>query len=725
MKFYIFLFLTVFSNLLIAQTIADARAQSEGTIVTVTGIVTNGSEMPVVRYMQDSTAGIAIYDNLLEDVDRGDSITVTGKLDIFNGLLEVVDVTFTNHGQSNQIIPALSTPNDVTESNEAELLKIENAIFSDGGGFFDEGTFEFESGGQTSIIFVKSGSPFDGQLIPTAPITIVGISSQFEGQNPPGYQLLPRDLNDFIYSNEIIITSALTQENITTSSFDINWTTNLSGSTMAYYGTTPNLELGTLDQESEGTDHILNVTNLEPGSIYYLKAFSINETDTAFSALTAFATESNSTGQILAYFNKDVDITATTVEEAQNIGAFINDTIKAYIDKAMVTLDVAVYNHSDALITSAINDAYERGVRVRYITCESTSTTALGDLNENIEVLQRPEGSGIMHNKFVIIDANEVNNSWIITGSTNWTSDQLFNDYNHLVIVQDQSVAKTYQIEFNEMWGSNDEMPNAQNAKFGPAKSNNTPHHFIVDGKSMEVYFSPSDNTTNNIANAVKSGDEEIQFGLLVFTNNTLGSTILERYNAGVDIKGIIEQVNTNGSEYEFLVDAGVNVESHGGIPNSFHHKYCLVDQSYPNSDPLTITGSHNWSGIAETGNDENTIIIHDANITNQFYQEFINEFNALTETDTTDTEPTQIIENQNNKLNLFPNPTNGNFDIVLDAENVKNQSIQIHNNSGQLLFNENYRLTTGSNKIRIEERFTAGIYIVSIGNTKLKLVVN
>lgn len=725
MKFYIFLFLTAISNLSIAQNIADARTQALGSIVTVSGVITNGSEMPVVRYMQDSSAGIAIYDNQLEDVDRGDSITVTGKLDDFNGLLEVIDVTFTNHGQTDQIIPVISTPNDVNESNEAELLKIENAVFSDGGGVFSQGTFEFESGGQFSVIFVKSGSPFDGQLIPTAPITIVGISSQFDGKNPPGYQFLPRDLNDFIYSDEIIITSALTQENITTSSFDINWTTNLSGSTMAYYGTTPNLELGMLDQESEGTDHILNVTNLEPGSIYYLKAFSINETDTAFSGLTAFATESNSTGQILAYFNKDVDITATTVEEAQNIGAFINDTIKAYIDKAMVTLDVAVYNHSDALITSAINDAYERGVDVRYITCESTSTTALGDLNENIEVLQRPEGSGIMHNKFVIIDANEVNNSWIITGSTNWTSDQLFNDYNHLVIVQDQSVAKTYQIEFNEMWGSDNQTPNAQNAKFGSAKSNNTPHHFLVGGKNMEVYFSPSDNTTNNIATAVKSGDEEIQFGLLVFTNNTLGSTILERYNAGVDIKGIIEQVNTNGSEYEFLVDAGVNVESHGGIPNSFHHKYCLVDQSYPNSDPLTITGSHNWSGIAETGNDENTIIIHDANITNQFYQEFINEFNALTENDTTDTEPTQIIENQNNKLNLFPNPTNGSFDIVLDAENVKSQSIQIHNNNGQLVFDKNYSLTTGSNKIRIDQKLTSGIYIVSVANTKLKLVVN
>ena len=319
MKFYIFLFLTAISNLSIAQNIADARTQALGSIVTVSGVITNGSEMPVVRYMQDSSAGIAIYDNQLEDVDRGDSITVTGKLDDFNGLLEVIDVTFTNHGQTDQIIPAISTPNDVNESNEAELLKIENAVFSDGGGVFSQGTFEFESGGQTSVIFVKSGSPFDGQLIPTAPITIVGISSQFDGQNPPGYQFLPRDLNDFIYSDEIIITSALTQENITTSSYDINWTTNLSGSTMAYYGTTPNLELGMLDQESEGTDHILNVTNLEPGSIYYLKAFSINETDTAFSGLSAFATESNSTGQILAYFNKDVDITATTEKKLKTL----------------------------------------------------------------------------------------------------------------------------------------------------------------------------------------------------------------------------------------------------------------------------------------------------------------------------------------------------------------------------------------------------------------------
>jgi len=40
-------------------------------------------------------------------------------------------------------------------------------------------------------------------------------------------------------------------------------------------------------------------------------------------------------------------------------------------------------------------------------------------------------------------------------------------------------------------------------------------------------------------------------------------------------------------------------------------------------SDPFVITGSMNWSANGEDTNDENTLIIHDADIANQFYQEF------------------------------------------------------------------------------------------------------
>ncbi|MFM7729147.1 MAG: phospholipase D-like domain-containing protein, partial [Flavobacteriales bacterium] len=54
------------------------------------------------------------------------------------------------------------------------------------------------------------------------------------------------------------------------------------------------------------------------------------------------------------------------------------------------------------------------------------------------------------------------------------------------------------------------------------------------------------------------------------------------------------------------------------------HHKHLVVDHNQPGNDPLLWVGSHNWSSNANTRNDENSLVIHDANIANQYYQEFV-----------------------------------------------------------------------------------------------------
>ena len=39
-------------------------------------------------------------------------------------------------------------------------------------------------------------------------------------------------------------------------------------------------------------------------------------------------------------------------------------------------------------------------------------------------------------------------------GSTNWTNpSNLFNDYNNIIFIQDEAIAKAYTLEFEEMWG--------------------------------------------------------------------------------------------------------------------------------------------------------------------------------------------------------------------------------------------------------------------------------
>jgi hypothetical protein len=318
-------------------------------------------------------------------------------------------------------------------------------------------------------------------------------------------------------------------------------------------------------------------------------------------------------------------------------------------------------------------------------------------------------------------------------------------------MVQDQSEARAYELEFNEMWGSDGDEPNATNAKFGSEKSDNTPHHFIVNGNDFEVYFSPTDNTTLNISNALKSADDEIDFALLVFTNNQLGTTIAEEYESGVQVNGIIEQVNTQGSEYEFLLEEGVNVISHQGFGDSFHHKYCIVDHANTDSDPLVITGSHNWSGAAETNNDENTMIIHDANIANQFFQEFnerMNEienqvepsFNCVGEAcidpmDGTGTyislaacesvcNTSSIDELKNSDIQVYPNPNKGTFTLQIVGLQSSTKDYTITDIQGKIVVKETINVMKGMNTIEVNEAIKSGFYFVEIGKQRIKIIV-
>ena len=757
MKKIIILLVTVActSTVFAQMDIATARQQAENSEVTVTGVVTNGDELgSPIRYIEDGTAGIAIYDpENTEGVNRGDSITVSGILVDYNGLLEIQPVNnLINHGSGYSITPQLITPNEIGESTESELVTIEEVVFENAGQLFSVGIHNFSVGGQSGMIYVKANCDIENTLIPSCPVKMTAISSQYSFTGFDGYQLLVRDENDFEFSGGICYNSPLIQSDITTSSFIVNFSTNYNALSELSYGLTTDLELGVVYSDSFAVqNHAISLDNLEAGSIYYVQSLAHEGSDSAYSAVYAFATQSTSSGEIRVCFNNPVDTTVATIENAQFSGVFTNDSIKAYIDKADSTLDIAVYNHSDNMITNAINDAYERGVRVRYITCESTTTAALGSLNSNIPWIERPEGMGIMHNKFIVIDADVADSAWVLSGSTNWTSSQIFDDPNHIIMVQDQSVARTYELEFNEMWGSDGDEPNDENAKFGSNKTNNTPHHFIVNGNDFEVYFSPTDNTTLNISNALKSADDEIDFALLVFTNNQLGTTIAEEYESGVEVNGIIEQINTEGSEYEFLLEEGVNVISHQGFGDSFHHKYCIVDHANTDSDPLVITGSHNWSGAAETNNDENTMIIHDANIANQFFQEFnerMNEienqvepsFNCIDEAcvdpmDGTGTFsslvaceyaciPTAIQDIETLQYTLYPNPNSGNFNLEFYSTNSSTKNFRIIDTQGRTIVNDGLQISEGLNTYRLDYDLNIGFYFLEIDNKKIKIIV-
>ena len=685
--------LTLISIISSAQDIATARLQGVGATVTVTGVVTNGEELGPIRYIEDATAGLALYEpGLLDSVVRGQEITVTGVLVDYNGLLEMQPVnSLLTNSSSNSFFPQLITPNQIGESTEAELIQIDNVIFNNGGSLFTVGTHDFSSNGEPGKIYIKAGSPLENSMIPMGLVTLVGIASQytFSTQANDGYQVLPRDSADIISTGALIITSPVVQSNITTTSFDLTWSVSDSSDANCNYGTSSSSLGNVMNNGGNSMNHTINLTGLSPATFYHVECFSINGNDTAFSSIGIYSTASNSSGVIRPYFNHSVDNSFSSGIDAHNITTYFNDTIKAYMDLAQNTLDICVYNASDATIASAINDAYNRGVAIRYIADDDVVNSMLSSLDPNIPIIYRTSATaGIMHNKFVIIDANSTDNSWIMTGSTNWTNpSNLFNDYNNLIFVQDEALAKAYTIEFEEMWGG----------LFGYNKTDNTPHNFIVGGSDVELYFSPTDQTTSQINKAIESVDYSLEFALLSFTRDDLAQTVIDK-NAefGVSARGIIEDENSTGGEFSNLQSNGVNMRSHSGVTHSLHHKYAIIDANVPASDPIVLTGSHNWSSNAENNSDENTLVIHNATIANIYLQEFEKRWGELGTT-------TNINELIDLEVLLFPNPSLGKLTIHTDLDVIQSY---IYTSDGRLVF------STKDRCFNVEKK---GVYFIKI----------
>ncbi len=404
---------------------------------------------------------------------------------------------------------------------------------------------------------------------------------------------------------------------------------------------------------------------------------------------------------IRVLFTQSVDNTVSVITNATTAGS-IEDTICSYINMANVTLDIAVWDNGSTAIVNAINSAYNRGVVVRYISSTNSTNTALSDLVSGVPLLERQSGltTNVMHNKFVIID-----NAIVLSGSMNYGQGSMFDDYNNFIIVYNSNLAQNYLTEFNEMWGGSGAQPNLTTSKFGPDKTDNTQHNFTIGGSSVECYFSPTDGTTAQIINAINSADYSLDFATFTFTNNDLGDAVVAAKNRGVVVRGIIENENYIGSEYSGLINDGINVLSHSGVPYDFHHKYCIIDASSPASNPTVVAGSHNWSNSAEDEYDENTLIIHDQIIANQYWEEFSKRFSELS--------PTGLLDyNGHNGFKLFPNPA-GNI-IVLNANLVfYSASYKILNYTGQTIM-EGDKVSGNTCTLDVS-KVPAGVYFIVI----------
>jgi phosphatidylserine/phosphatidylglycerophosphate/cardiolipin synthase-like enzyme len=681
-----------------------------GSEVTVTGTVTvNWSGTKTSFYLQDGTAGIDFYSSSPPSVTlvAGDSILVTGSITQFRGLTEIqpdfasLQILATGRPAPEPLVLTCAEVNatfhlDGSEPNEGRVVRVNGVTYDAVNSTITDAT-------GTTDIFIPASYP------PTPSVfDVIGILQQYKpGTTDPGppyladYEISPLSSDHIIPHPGPIILTGPYEDHIQPVSVQLHWTTDVASTSVVRYGLTAALGDSVVDT-TPVTAHDVTVPGLASATVYYYSVGSEDVNGANFSTTHMFITASpaQATGEINAYFNKSVD-TSLAWEHPANGDQDLVARLKTRVDNARRSIDCAIYSMSGtpgATIASALISAKDRGVKVRVI-CEydnrgtapfnSLVSNGIPLIDDRFDTINY--GAGLMHDKFVVVDGRggAPESTWVWTGSWNLTDPGTNNDYQNSIEVQDQALAVVYTLEFDEMWGSSTDTPNASNSRFGARKLDDTPHKFFIGGHDAACYFSPSDGANWQIVSLINSAEHSVGFQLLTVTRSDIAAALIAQKNAGRKVRGDLDNGTDSGSEYANLVAAGVDVRLKTGS-GLLHHKYCIVDADNPGWDGVTLTGSHNWSASAENSNNENTFILHDPDIANQYLQEFAARYYQFGGTDSVRvTDVTPIGGDVPRAVSLAqnsPNPFRGSTSIVYTIPVPQQVSLRFYDLQGREL---------------------------------------
>ena len=189
-------------------TIAELRAMYTGTALDITdnkqitGVITSTNDNLTRRgaFIQDASGAIQLFFDNNNTLLLGDEVTISlkdTKLSEFNSFLQV---TLDNAKATKVGTGTLPTPTVITiaqlnanSTYQSMLVKIEGVTFDDANGTNTfRGTRKFSDASNSANFRTESYAPFEGDVIPSGNVDVVGIASSFSGTA----QIVPRAASD-------------------------------------------------------------------------------------------------------------------------------------------------------------------------------------------------------------------------------------------------------------------------------------------------------------------------------------------------------------------------------------------------------------------------------------------------------------------------------------------------------------------------------------------------
>jgi phosphatidylserine/phosphatidylglycerophosphate/cardiolipin synthase-like enzyme len=226
----------------------------------------------------------------------------------------------------------------------------------------------------------------------------------------------------------------------------------------------------------------------------------------------------------------------------------------------------------------------------------------------------------LMHNKYIVRDETSV---W--TGSVNLTDDSWTFEENNIVQANSPRLVSYYETDFRELWTTGDIDSTGQN----DAGTISAEQGMVID-----VAFSPGEGSAIDMyaTNLIMSAKRRIKLAsMLISSHQVLGALLNALHNNQVpEFSGIYDstqmeetiqnwrKVPHNAMYIPMFLELANHFSHKASIPYGPDNKHNFMHNKVVVCDDSVFTGSFNLSHSA-TQNAENVLIIHDAQIANQY----------------------------------------------------------------------------------------------------------
>jgi phosphatidylserine/phosphatidylglycerophosphate/cardiolipin synthase-like enzyme len=276
---------------------------------------------------------------------------------------------------------------------------------------------------------------------------------------------------------------------------------------------------------------------------------------------------------------------------------YVEDYVLGELASAKKQVRMAFFNISLYEIPAVLKTLKEDGVDVDVLLDKkqqdqeyNTMFESLTKAGISVTLIENTKAEdATMHDKFTVIDG-----SLLITGSANYSSTAFNKSDEDLLTVENTDLCSRYLAEFDELKAG------------GKEKSPDYP-----ESAKIQAWMSPEDSVNKKIESLIENAETHVLVAMFQINLENLVSDLIDVKNKGLTVLVILDGLHlAEGGAEKTLMDAGVNVilaENTSGQYSEMHSKILVVDHQ------IVAMGSYNWTAIASFYNDENLVIINDA----------------------------------------------------------------------------------------------------------------